>query len=634
MGQHTEIGNLVLSSPWIRYKKSIFVTLFLYWLILNWLTLHSPFQFFATDNLPIFTEAEFLASDVDTPFQLPDEGWQSVSLPDDWYHSSKQLRHYWYRVYFPNNVTSSKLWAVYLPSVTHNAEVFINGEWIGRGGPFNDPVSRNHNRPLFFEFDSSTINAEVNLLEVRVKASYHKQGYLGPIHLAPAEVLEPAYQWKVFARVDLIQWLTVGMFILSMIVFLLWAARRKDTIYLVYSAQLLIWAVHNLNLFVSEIPTSAQTWEKMTMATLGWAVILMVLFNHRFLEIEARRIEWALVCAAVLGSTLFLIPDTGLMLQLGYGVWDSLLIVIGGYSIVLLVRHYYKNNNQDAAMMLFAGIPIFVFGFHDILLVNHQRDRAEGLIIQYSAIPALLLFSWFLARRFVRSVNLAEELNETLERRIANRECELKHQYENLQRLQKENVLSEERERIMRDMHDGIGGQLISIATTLQKHDEPLLQKIRHKVVHSITDLRLVIDSLDTQLNDIPALLGTMRERLNHLLENTDIELGWHVTDLPEIATTPTRNLHIMRVIQEAITNAIKHSQTSRIDLFTGIDSENDHLFVSIRDYGVGILEGTNASSRGLTNMQYRAKELGGDIELRSETPGTSVILTIPLSSS
>ena len=50
--------------------------------------------------------------------------------------------------------------------------------------------------------------------------------------------------------------------------------------------------------------------------------------------------------------------------------------------------------------MMLAGIPILALGLHDILVINHILDRREGMTMQFSIVPTIILFSWFLIRRF------------------------------------------------------------------------------------------------------------------------------------------------------------------------------------------------------------------------------------------
>ena len=285
--------------------------------------------------------------------------------------------------------------------------------------------------------------------------------------------------------------------------------------------------------------------------------------------------------------------------------------------------------------MILVGIPILVCGFHDILLVNHLVDRTDGLIIQYSVIPALLLFSWFIVRRFVQSINRAEHLAAHLEQLVDEKKREIQSQFERLAEMERQSVLTGERERIMRDMHDGIGGQLVSVIALLNEHSGAVFDSIRDKVQHSLTDLRFVIDSLDPLQNELPVLLGTMRYRLRDQLDAAKIDLEWGVTELPDNPPlSPRRSLHIMRILQEAITNCIKHADTPRMTLATGVvEGEPPQVYIDVIDYGQGLAgpEASNPGGRGIGNMHYRASQIGAKLEWHSDNSGTRVRLLLAL---
>lgn len=153
---------------------------------------------------------------------------------------------------------------------------------------------------------------------------------------------------------------------------------------------------------------------------------------------------------------------------------------------------------------------------------------------------------------------------------------------------------------------------------------------MREKVELSLIDLRFVIDSLDPLLSDLPTLLGMMRMRLVDQLEAANIELEWAVTELPEIDNmSPRRSLHIMRIVQEAITNSIKHSGSDKMKLVTGV--AEDSVFIEVIDYGAGfeISSVSEKQGRGVKNMRYRAQQLDAELEFRQLTKGTSVRLLL-----
>ena len=324
---------------WIRRNRpTVLILLLLYWMATSVMILHTPFQIFDRLQVAPLMQLSSIASSADSPNDLPGHGWQPLTLPDDWYLSGKTASQYWYRSEFNALPGSADTWAVYLPSLTHAVSVYINGIWVGQSGHFDEPVSRHQNDPLMFRFAPEILADEGNELLLRVKASYHEQGLLGAVYLAPYEDLVSAYEFKRMLRVDVIQWVTIAMYLMALVVLGFWLARRQDVVYGIFSIELFFWATHNLNLVVHDIPISARMWEALIMSTLGWTVITMVFFNHRFIGVVRPRIEKIALLCGLLGITLFLLPDVGAVLHLGYRYWDALLIIIGLYLVGFLIQ--------------------------------------------------------------------------------------------------------------------------------------------------------------------------------------------------------------------------------------------------------------------------------------------------------
>lgn len=618
------------NSMWTRNKTAIpLLFLFFYWLIFNYLVFGLTISLFDITDLKAIKQVHFIASSSDAPPLLAKEYWQPISLPDDWYQNQHKVDQIWYRKHVALNIQTAEIWAIYLPSVTHNAAVYINGTWVGQGGRFSDPVSRHQNEPLLFNFSSKLLRPGVNQIDIRVKTAFSEQGLLDEFYIAPKDRLIDAYSWKHYFRVSFIQWITMAMYLIGFVIFIFWLVRPQDSIYGIFSIELFLWATHNLNLFIAEIPVSARVWEAMNINTLGWMVMAMIVFNHRYVGKGNIKVERFMLSFVITGVFIFFLPDIASVLHIGYALWDSFVMAFGIYALYYLIQTYKKQKDFDAYLMMLAGIPILVFGFHDILLINNFIDRRDGMTMQFSIVPSVLLFSWFLIRRLVQSINKVEYLAETLEQRVKEKQHRLKLQYEKLHALEKKQVLTEERERIMRDIHDGIGGQLVTVISLLHSDNKPIFIKIREKVQQSLVDLRFVIDSLDPLLNDLPTLLGIMRMRLVEQLEAVNIKLEWNVTELPEIKNMgPQHSLHIMRIVQEAITNCIKHSTSKKITLATGV-IENNKIYIDIIDYGQTSDNNSSNASRGIKNMQYRAKQLDGELLITHTNQGMTVRLLL-----
>ena len=621
-----------------RHKITAFSILFIYLALLNVVVFHTPFSIFFEPQLPAIEKLEYLASDLSEPDQLPTEDWQPAALPDDWAKRNTQVDRAWYRATVVVEDRPEAVWAVYLPMVFHNAAVYVNGLWVGQGGSFDEPLSRHHNQPLLINFSSELLHPGENSIHIRMQTTVGKQGLLDRFYFGPAEKLQAAYDWKRLIRFEFIQWITAAMYFMSMIVFAFWLARRKDIVYALFSLELFLWATHNLNLFITNVPVSTRLWEAIILVTFVWTIVTMIFFNHSYVGYANKKIEKIILYFAFASTGLLFLADVSSVHYVGYHILDTGICLLGIYAISHLIFVYYseeKNHKtaQDAFLMLLVGMPILVSGLHDYLLLNNLINRLDGLIVQYSVIPSIMLFSWFMIRRFVRSINQAEEMTAVLEQRVREKQMTLESQYQELRISEQKRLLAEERERIMRDMHDGIGGQLVSIVAQLQDKRGEVFGNVRDKVQHSLTDLRLVIDSLDPVLSDLPTLLGMMRVRFAEQLSSANMELEWAVTDLPECeAIGPGECLHIMRILQEAINNSAKHSGSPKLTLTTGVlAAEHPQIYIDIIDYGRGLKNSTggNNAGRGIKNMHYRAEQLGAKLEINESLAGTQVRLIL-----
>ncbi|MGB1110794.1 MAG: sensor histidine kinase, partial [Gammaproteobacteria bacterium] len=241
-----------------------------------------------------------------------------------------------------------------------------------------------------------------------------------------------------------------------------------------------------------------------------------------------------------------------------------------------------------------------------------------------------------LIRRFVHALNTAEALTDELEQRVAAREQELEANYQRLRKLEHEQVLSGERERIMRDIHDGVGGQMVAALAVIDGNHS--LDAARASIQDALSDLRLVIDSLDSDARDLNTVLGMLRMRLADRLRHANLEFRWRVNDLPELeGFGPRKALQVMRIVQEALTNALKHSGATALTVTTQEARRDDQngVCVCVEDNGVGMKDRTastpSGGGRGLSNQQRRAKAIGADLRFEDAEPGVRVVLWLPL---
>jgi signal transduction histidine kinase len=193
----------------------------------------------------------------------------------------------------------------------------------------------------------------------------------------------------------------------------------------------------------------------------------------------------------------------------------------------------------------------------------------------------------------------------------------------------------DERLRLRRDLHDGLGPSLAAIrlkaglAARGVAEGTPartLLDEIGTEVSSSISDIRRVVDALRPPALDELGLVGAVRARAASLSGDLYFEVVGP-KDPPALPAAVETAAY--RIAVEAMTNAVRHSQARRCAVTIGVDARE--VRVDVRDDGVG-MDPSRGADVGLRSMQDRAAEVGGQCRVWSrDGSGTEVTATLPL---
>ncbi|MBL6983031.1 MAG: HAMP domain-containing protein [Anaerolineales bacterium] len=203
----------------------------------------------------------------------------------------------------------------------------------------------------------------------------------------------------------------------------------------------------------------------------------------------------------------------------------------------------------------------------------------------------------------------------------------------------------EERERIARDLHDEIGQAITAIimrcgaleqSSNGDKKIKNNLGKIRSTASATMQNLRSIMLDLRPDLLHELGLKMAIRALIKERLIPAGIDCSFESTRLNS-RFSPLIEITSYRVIQEAITNILKHSQASEATISLCLNS--DSLFISIADNGLGFDQAqtydqadTNGMGMGLRSMIERISILNGDLEINSApNAGTHIIANIPM---
>jgi signal transduction histidine kinase len=223
-----------------------------------------------------------------------------------------------------------------------------------------------------------------------------------------------------------------------------------------------------------------------------------------------------------------------------------------------------------------------------------------------------------------------------LERMVDIRTAELRRLSARLMTMQ-----DEERRRIAREIHDGLGQELAAakmiLDGILSKDSSPTARRAgadaSQLVDRTIRQVRTISHLLHPPLLDEVGLLSALRWYLEGLSERSGIEIHLEV-DPPDLGRlTPDLETAIFRIIQEALTNMFRHSgaHNGRVTLI----EKDGCIAVTVRDDGKGIEEQVaqlrpDSVGVGIGGMRQRVMELGGRLRLANGNPGTIVEVVVP----
>ncbi|MEO8062441.1 MAG: ATP-binding protein [Pseudomonadota bacterium] len=578
--------------------------------------------------------AEYFTSTVTLPIDLPATGWQPVELgysgPAP---AGNAAASGWFRLRFDAGAAPAGLWSVYLPKPFANVAMFVNGEFVGDGGPMVEPIPR-HRRPLNFTFPARLLHQGENLLEVHVVTKTWGPR-IGQIYVAPAQQIEPAYKFTRAMLVTVKQVLSMAMFVVALIMAVMFALRRREGAFGWFSLMLIFWGIH---IQMLEMPRAwfdpPPRWESVQGSAIGLYAICAAMFILRYLGISRPKFEKLLLAWTVFGvGTLALLMGVlGQPEPWFYGfVWMPVSVAIGFYQLGLLLWANYRNPDTEVKVVALVSWLGSVVALRDALVdVGILRGN---LYFTYVAAPVLLVFAAILLRRFVNALEESERAKDALELRVTEKSRELELNLGRVKDLEREQALSAERERIMQDMHDGIGGQLVQALAIASSRPE--LAPIEESLRTCLDELRIMIDSIEPVDGDLASVLGTLRVRMSRRLAQAGVEMRWQVGDMPMLPQLgPKHVLEITRIVQEAIANTLKHSGTKRIGVAARTEqgARGAQVVVEVSDEGGGFgAERGEGTGRGIAGMHRRAALLGGSLHIASDPKGTTVRLELPL---
>lgn len=326
-------------------------------------------------------------------------------------------------------------------------------------------------------------------------------------------------------------------------------------------------------------------------------------------------------------------------------------------------KHHYFLAFFYGSVIIFAICFVIIDSLGVNLVHLYQTSRLwliEQLIFSIFflslAVTILLLLTWFLLddnskrqinhnlRRILnnQSINVTDdgtEISTNIQRlsKKMNLMTASLQSKENSRILKSQEIVKQERKRIARDLHDTVSQDLFAASTVLSGIAQNVSQldvdqvgsqllAVEEMLQHAQNDLRILLLHLRPVELENKTLSEGFRMILKELTDKSDIEVVYHES----ILTLPKKiEDNIFRIGQEFISNTLKHSQASRLEVY--LNQTENELQLKMIDNGIGFdMDSVYDLSYGLKNIEDRVEDLAGNLQLLSQ-PGKGVAMDIRL---
>lgn len=568
---------------------------------------------------------------VELPYQpLP----QFLTNPKAPVPAAHELTTTWYRLAAPPADALRTPLYIYIPRWKTDGQIAIyvdgrltyqshaNNQWNGS------------NKPLWVALEETTEAKTPHEVLIRLQHVRGIGGSLSSVWLAAYDEIVWSYLARSFFVVTLPYMSSVAFLAMGLFTLLVWLSGRRDPVYLLFFLMSVVAIIRTLQTYVGadRLPVSDALFGWATTNALFWALMITHLFLGQVHRHPQPRLTSA-IAATVIACALITFPAAPLLdPTLSAPLFYVAMIVIGSVVCLNGLWRSWKAGEPEGVWLASSGMVGVLCGVYDWLLQNNLVN-IEGLFLSfYVNIAIILAFAAIMLRRYVTAIAKAELASRDLAFQLSRREAELAESYAKLRAVERRETLARERERMMQDMHDGMGSSLVT-ALRAAEHGKLGEREIVELLKDCIDDLKLTIDSMEPVETDLLLLVATLRFRLQPRLESAGIRLVWQVGEVPPLDWLDQRScLHILRILQEGVTNIIKHAGASTIVMST--QGEGDRVVITIVDDGTGFdVEAASKSSsgKGMANQMRRAEAIGAQITWRSGPEGVSLRLALPV---
>lgn len=545
-------------------------------------------------------------------------------------------------------------------------DVYLNGVWVAGLPRTNGAVRYRWNRPLVVPLARRLLRPDGPNTVVVELSSYEARTLLPPMYVGSVASANLAFEMTAFigssmANASNLLCLLAGLFLLGAG----WVSREEGRAFALAGALTTVWAVMFSLVLMPYMPVAWQpVREWLQYVCLGGVAILLTLFVFAFIgermPTPARR---ALFAAAISVPVLYPVADLpmrGWMAQ----YWLPLLMLFYVYATGRLALHAVRTRRRPAFLLLALNILTQVFALHDHNVVAQlwawpvpgqgwtlTHLLAAPVLLSHLTLPLLLLVMGQSLLEQMRShVSRIRQSNEVLSSTLAQRERELQVSYQRQREMENEAAAQSERDRIYRELHDGIGSKLVTTLFSVREREISTPQ-LEQRLLDALKDLRETIsETQPREMRPIQDILFGYASGLDEALSSDQFHVEIDIAEGREAVLLGDEARSLLRIVEETVANTVKHAGATKLRLSMAVDDRNV-LRLCMDDNGrtaaaeamdgeggrAGLMAALKPAAhilsggRGLAGMRSRAQQMGARYRFVRTRHGAHTRVHLPL---
>ena len=491
------------------------------------------------------------------------------------------------------------------------------------------------NRVIFVPLPEQALR-DNNRLTVRLRGYASDGSGLSDVYVGPTEELRPAFtaRWLVSEQLlTIANWAVVALCLPFVLIWLRDPANAQT--YALFTAGALGFALRNFHRQIDPDLLAGPLWQPLISASLGWVALAEWLFLMRYIGIRMPRFERGMLLYVAVGTLVLCLVPASLFTPVDAFAWRVPIFLSGIFCVTAFAAVAFRNPTLSRLLIAAGMFAQIAPALHDLMWLTGYIPFSAAQWFPLSFPALFVVMGLVLADDIATTRRALLEANTDLEGKVIAARAELNQMYERQREQDSERFKLEERGRLMREMHDGVGTHLSLLLSGLQRgklRDE----EVRDAVQLSMDELRLLLDARSPSTETLVEAISNLRHRLEPRLQLAGASTSWQVADGAEdAALSAEATLHVLRMVQECATNAVRHGRATNVGyhIFFREGAPAPDLCIEISDNGCGpdaASASTRGSGAGLDNTRTRAAALGGRFELKRAGMQTVATVTLP----